>query len=182
LRLFSFGGYGLALAALALVLFSAYDSYPTKTKAPSVPDIEPPNPGDSHGMLCPGPLEASVAAASVLVVAMLALLLLVHRRWWTPSVGAGLACCQDVGVRRRMAPPSAATLAETGISPSSVQASLPPAPLLLAANSDLGKREQVWPVTNPGAASSRRRPDCVANTVMSARRGLSSKSDKETNR
>jgi len=30
LRLFLFGGYGLALAALALVLFGAYDSYPTK--------------------------------------------------------------------------------------------------------------------------------------------------------
>jgi len=29
LRLFSFGVYGLALAALALVLFGAYDSYPT---------------------------------------------------------------------------------------------------------------------------------------------------------
>jgi len=28
LRLFSFGGYGLALAALALVVFAAYDSYP----------------------------------------------------------------------------------------------------------------------------------------------------------
>jgi len=28
LRLFSFGGYGLALAALALVDFGAYDSYP----------------------------------------------------------------------------------------------------------------------------------------------------------
>jgi len=28
LRLFSFGGYGLALAALALVLLGAYDSYP----------------------------------------------------------------------------------------------------------------------------------------------------------
>jgi len=28
LRLFSFGGYGLALAALALVAFGAYDSYP----------------------------------------------------------------------------------------------------------------------------------------------------------
>jgi len=27
LRLFSFGGYGLALAALALVVFGAYDSY-----------------------------------------------------------------------------------------------------------------------------------------------------------
>jgi len=29
LRLFSFGGYGLALAALALVVFGAYDSYPS---------------------------------------------------------------------------------------------------------------------------------------------------------
>jgi len=29
LRVFSFGGYGLALAALALVLFGAYDSYPS---------------------------------------------------------------------------------------------------------------------------------------------------------
>jgi len=28
LRLLSFGGYGLALAALALVVFGAYDSYP----------------------------------------------------------------------------------------------------------------------------------------------------------
>jgi len=28
LRLFSFGGYGLALAAMALVVFGAYDSYP----------------------------------------------------------------------------------------------------------------------------------------------------------
>jgi len=28
LRLFSFGGYGLALAALALARFGAYDSYP----------------------------------------------------------------------------------------------------------------------------------------------------------
>jgi len=28
LRLFSFGGYELALAALALVVFGAYDSYP----------------------------------------------------------------------------------------------------------------------------------------------------------
>jgi len=27
LRLFSFGGYGLALAVLALVIFGAYDSY-----------------------------------------------------------------------------------------------------------------------------------------------------------
>jgi len=33
LRLFSFGGYGLALAALALVVFGAYDSYPKKEKA-----------------------------------------------------------------------------------------------------------------------------------------------------
>jgi len=31
LRLFSFGGYELALAALALVLFGAYDSYPSHT-------------------------------------------------------------------------------------------------------------------------------------------------------
>jgi len=30
LRLFSFGGSGLALAALALVDFGAYDSYPEK--------------------------------------------------------------------------------------------------------------------------------------------------------
>jgi len=29
LRLFSFGGYGLALAALAIVVFGAYDSYLT---------------------------------------------------------------------------------------------------------------------------------------------------------
>jgi len=29
LRLFSFGGYGLALAAMALVVFGAYDSYPS---------------------------------------------------------------------------------------------------------------------------------------------------------
>jgi len=28
--LFSFGGYGLALAALAVVVFGAYDSYPPK--------------------------------------------------------------------------------------------------------------------------------------------------------
>jgi len=28
LRLFSFGGYGLALAALALVVFGAFDCYP----------------------------------------------------------------------------------------------------------------------------------------------------------
>jgi len=36
LRLFSFGGYGLVLAALALVVFGAYDSYP---KIISIPDI-----------------------------------------------------------------------------------------------------------------------------------------------
>jgi len=30
LRLFSFGGYGLALAALALVVIGGYDSYPTQ--------------------------------------------------------------------------------------------------------------------------------------------------------
>jgi len=30
LRLFSFGDHGLALAALALVVFGAYDSYPTQ--------------------------------------------------------------------------------------------------------------------------------------------------------
>jgi len=35
-RLFSFGGYGLALAALALVVFGAYDSYPA-----SQPTVEP---------------------------------------------------------------------------------------------------------------------------------------------
>jgi len=33
LRLFSFGGYGLALAALALVVFGVYDSYPTVSVA-----------------------------------------------------------------------------------------------------------------------------------------------------
>jgi len=33
LRLFSFGGYGLALAALALAAFGAYDSYPIKVFA-----------------------------------------------------------------------------------------------------------------------------------------------------
>jgi len=38
LRLFSFGGYGLALAAVALVVFGAYDSYPIKQYAqPTVP-------------------------------------------------------------------------------------------------------------------------------------------------
>jgi len=34
LRLFSFCGYGLALAALALVVFGAYDSYPVKSITP----------------------------------------------------------------------------------------------------------------------------------------------------
>jgi len=33
LRLFSFGGYGLALAALALVVFGAYDSHPDNAAA-----------------------------------------------------------------------------------------------------------------------------------------------------
>jgi len=33
LRLFSFGGYGLALAALALVIFGAYDSYPSSASS-----------------------------------------------------------------------------------------------------------------------------------------------------
>jgi len=37
LRLFSFGGYGLALAALALVIFGAYDSYP---KIPHIKSTE----------------------------------------------------------------------------------------------------------------------------------------------
>jgi len=32
LRLFSFGGYGLALAAMALVVFGAYDSYPLSAR------------------------------------------------------------------------------------------------------------------------------------------------------
>jgi len=36
LRLFSFGGYGLALAALALVVFGAYDSYLTRLALKSV--------------------------------------------------------------------------------------------------------------------------------------------------
>jgi len=35
LRLSSLGGYGLALAALALVVFCAYDSYPKKEKEKS---------------------------------------------------------------------------------------------------------------------------------------------------
>ena len=33
MRLFSFGGYGLALAALALVVFGAYDSYLSRPAA-----------------------------------------------------------------------------------------------------------------------------------------------------
>jgi len=36
LRLFSFGGHGLALAALALVVFGAYDSYPSEKMLYSV--------------------------------------------------------------------------------------------------------------------------------------------------
>jgi len=32
LRLFSFGGYGLAFAVLTLVVFGAYDSYPPPKK------------------------------------------------------------------------------------------------------------------------------------------------------
>jgi len=36
LRLFSFGGYGLALAALALVVFGAYDSYPLNTRGEKI--------------------------------------------------------------------------------------------------------------------------------------------------
>ena len=34
MRLFSFGGYGLALAALALMVFGAYDSYPNSPYLP----------------------------------------------------------------------------------------------------------------------------------------------------
>jgi len=34
LQLFSFGGYGLAVAALALVVFGAYDSYPKISSLP----------------------------------------------------------------------------------------------------------------------------------------------------
>jgi len=36
MRLFSFGGYGLALAALALVVFGAYDSYPLQSSGINV--------------------------------------------------------------------------------------------------------------------------------------------------
>jgi len=45
LRLFSFGGYGLALAALALVVFGAYDSYPsdvTKVEPELITKVENP--------------------------------------------------------------------------------------------------------------------------------------------
>jgi len=35
LQLFSFCGYGLALAALVLELFGAYDSYPLREEEPS---------------------------------------------------------------------------------------------------------------------------------------------------
>jgi len=42
LRLFSFGGYGLALAALALVVFGAYGSYPTNQfKRKKIQDAKP---------------------------------------------------------------------------------------------------------------------------------------------
>jgi len=34
LRLFSFAGFGLALAALVLVVFGAYDNYPKKHARP----------------------------------------------------------------------------------------------------------------------------------------------------
>jgi len=37
LRVFSFGGYGLALVALALVVFGAYDRYPTKYTLANLP-------------------------------------------------------------------------------------------------------------------------------------------------
>jgi len=40
LRLFSFGGYGLALAALALVVFGAHDSYPIKTFKSGVENLK----------------------------------------------------------------------------------------------------------------------------------------------
>jgi len=40
LRLFSFGGYGLALAALALVVFGAYDSYPAFSSTASFEAID----------------------------------------------------------------------------------------------------------------------------------------------
>jgi len=36
LRLFSFGGYGLALAALVLVVFGAYDRYPARMFPPRI--------------------------------------------------------------------------------------------------------------------------------------------------
>jgi len=39
LRLFSIGGYGLALAALALVVFGAYDSYPNKDRVSFLPEM-----------------------------------------------------------------------------------------------------------------------------------------------
>jgi len=46
LRLFSFGGYGLALAALALVLFGAYDSYPNPKPSLQFPvDVQEEIPG-----------------------------------------------------------------------------------------------------------------------------------------
>jgi len=40
LRLFSFGGYGLAFAALALVVFGAYDSYPVRLSLALTQEVE----------------------------------------------------------------------------------------------------------------------------------------------
>jgi len=43
LRLFSFGGYGLALAALALVVFGAYDSNPSSQRRSNFNSARHPN-------------------------------------------------------------------------------------------------------------------------------------------
>jgi len=43
LRLFSFGGYGLALAALALVVFGAIECLPNKTKSGRIRNFRFPN-------------------------------------------------------------------------------------------------------------------------------------------
>jgi len=51
LRLFSFGGYGSALAALALVVFGAYDSYPhqiTKLVTSACKKSSYPHDGEYH--------------------------------------------------------------------------------------------------------------------------------------
>jgi len=50
LRLFSFGGYGLALAALALVLLGAFESYPKflSGKTNKISDLK-----RNHGTKCP---------------------------------------------------------------------------------------------------------------------------------